>query len=95
VKNGNHDHNFHRYWSESLVCLKNIEISDLYTVQEIQIIFFKFNRLNIDWQKKCLDLPARRKNQNLIYTLPTSGGKVEILMIQDTSNALFFVDISC
>ena len=31
-----------------------------------------------DWQKKCLDLPARRKNQNLIYTLPTSGGKVSI-----------------
>jgi len=44
-----------------------------------------------------LDLPARRKNQNLIYTLPTSGGKVDAfdyVFFLLFCNKLF-LDVSC
>lgn len=70
---------------------------ELYQISECILMFNDFPFFP-DWQKECLQLPAINAKQNLIYALPTSGGKTlvsEILILREVllrrKNCLFIL----
>lgn len=67
---------------------------------KIKELFLKIRGINTlyQWQHDCLNLDAIKNRKNLIYALPTSGGKTlvaEILMLQELTcnkkNAIFIL----
>lgn len=72
--------------------IKNNGCDSFYGLPLLAKKLFKMYR-NIDkfyeWQDECLNLDAVRNHENLVYALPTSGGKTlvaEVLMLREVIN---------
>ncbi|KOC69610.1 Helicase POLQ-like [Habropoda laboriosa] len=68
--------------------------------KKVQDLFFQVRGIETlyQWQDECLNLNAVKNRKNLIYALPTSGGKTlvaEVLMLKElicsTRNAMFIL----